>query len=175
MMTRRFGGRIWQAACRIIPALCFAGWFGVAFAQAPDAPAPDVSATLSDVATLPRDLSPWGMFENADVIMIAAPLAAVDISVELPVSNAQARPHPDRPLLVTLKSDLSLAVGDTSVTRERLGPVLDEATGGNRSERVSLRTDKRLTYGDLTQVMNPLRAAGYLKVSLEQLETDQPH
>jgi biopolymer transport protein ExbD len=31
------------------------------------------------------------------------------------------------------------------------------------------------SYGGLIQVMNLLRAADYLKVSLETLETDQPH
>jgi biopolymer transport protein ExbD len=33
----------------------------------------------------------------------------------------------------------------------------------------------RVSYGGLIQVMNLLRAADYLKVSLETLETDQPH
>jgi biopolymer transport protein ExbB len=46
-----------------------------AFAQAPDAPGPDVAAALPDVGTLlPRDLSPWGMFLNADIIVKAVML-----------------------------------------------------------------------------------------------------
>ena len=109
------------------------------------------------------------------IFMIAAPLATVDISVDLPASTAQAQPRPDRPLFLTLKSDLTLAVGDAPVAREGLAPALDQATGGNRSERVFLRADKRVSYGDLTQVMNLLRTAGYLKVALVALETDQPH
>jgi biopolymer transport protein ExbD len=108
------------------------------------------------------------------IFMIAAPLATVDISVDLPASTAQAQPRPDRPLFLTLKSDLTLAVGDTPVDREGLGPALDQATGSNRNERVFLRADKRVSYGDLTQVMNLLRAAGYLKVALVAAETDQP-
>jgi biopolymer transport protein ExbD len=109
------------------------------------------------------------------IFMIAAPLATVDISVDLPASTAQAQPRPERPLFLTLKSDLTLAVGDTPVARERLAPALDQATGGNRGERVFLRADKRVSYGDLTQVMNLLRTAGYLKVALVAAETDQPH
>ena len=107
------------------------------------------------------------------IFMIAAPLATVDISVDLPSSTAQAQPRPDRPLFLTLKSDLTLAVGDTPVAREGLAPALDEASGGNRSERVFLRADKRVSYGDLTQVMNLLREAGYLKVALVAAETDE--
>jgi biopolymer transport protein ExbD len=106
------------------------------------------------------------------IFMIAAPLATVDISVDLPASTAQAQPRPDRPLFLTLKSDLTLTVGDTPVARGRLGPALDEATGGNRGERVFLRADKAVSYGDLTQLMNLLRTAGYLKIALVAL--DQP-
>jgi biopolymer transport protein ExbD len=40
---------------------------------------------------------------------------------------------------------------------------------------VFLRADKRVSYGDLTQVMNLLREAGYLKVALVAAETDQAH
>jgi biopolymer transport protein ExbD len=109
------------------------------------------------------------------IFMIAAPLATVDISVDLPASTAQAQPRPDHPLILTLKSDLTLAVGDTPVARESLTPALDQATGGDHSQRVFLRADKRVSYGDLIDVMNLLRAADYLKVSLEALETDQPH
>ena len=109
------------------------------------------------------------------IFMIAAPLATVDISVELPASSAQAQPRPDRPLFLTLKSDLTLALGDAPVTHASLATALDAATGGDRSERVFLRADKAVSYGDLTDVMNLLRAAGYLKVALVALETDQPH
>ena len=109
------------------------------------------------------------------IFMIAAPLATVDISVDLPASTAQAQPRPDRPLFLTLKSDLTLALGDAPVLRADLAAALDQATGGDRGQRVFLRADRAVTYGDLTQLMNLLRTAGYLKVALVALETDQPH
>jgi biopolymer transport protein ExbD len=107
------------------------------------------------------------------IFMIAAPLATVDISVDLPASTAQAQSRPDRPLFLTLKSDLTLALGDAPVARASLAPALDAASGNDRTQRVFLRADKTVRYGDLTEVMNLLRAAGYLKVALVQLETDQ--
>jgi biopolymer transport protein ExbD len=106
------------------------------------------------------------------IFMIAAPLATVDISVDLPASTAQRQPRPDRPLFLTVKSDLSLALGDAPIARDGLTPALDQATGGDREQRVFLRADKAVPYGDLMQVMNLLRAAGYLKVALVGLETD---
>jgi biopolymer transport protein ExbD len=109
------------------------------------------------------------------IFMIAAPLATVDISVDLPASTAQRQPRPDRPLYLTIKPDLSLALGDAPIARDGLAPALDQATGADKNQRVFLRADKAVAYGDLMQVMNLLRAAGYLKVALVGLETDQPH
>ena len=47
---------------------------------------------------------------------------------------------------------------------------LDAATSADRDKRIFLRADKSVPYGELTRVMNLLRAAGYLKVALVGLE-----
>ena len=107
------------------------------------------------------------------IFMIAAPLATVDIAVDLPASSAQRQPRPEKPLFLTLKSDLSLAIGDNPVSRDGLGSTLDAATSGDREQRVFLRADKHVPYGELMGVMNALRAAGYLKVGLVGLESDR--
>ena len=54
------------------------------------------------------------------IFMVAAPLATVDIAVNLPSSNAQPQQRPSKPVYLTLKADLSLALGDNPVARERL-------------------------------------------------------
>jgi biopolymer transport protein ExbD len=106
------------------------------------------------------------------IFMIAAPLATVDVAVDLPASNAQRQPRPDKPLFLTIKSDLSLALGDAVVSSNGLGAALDQATGNDREQRIFLRADKSVPYGDIMQVMNILRATGYLKVALVALESD---
>jgi len=108
------------------------------------------------------------------IFMIAAPLATVDISVDLPTANAQPQKRPDQPLFLTLKSDLSLALGDQAVTRENLGPALEQASDGDKQRRVFLRADKAVAYGELMRVMNELRSVGYLKLALVGLEADAP-
>jgi biopolymer transport protein ExbD len=107
------------------------------------------------------------------IFMVAAPLATVDVSVDLPTSNAQRQPRPDRPLFLTVKSDLTLALGDEAIARDSLASALDGATGGDKEQRIFLRADRAVSYGDVMQVMNGLRAAGYLKVALVGLESDQ--
>ena len=104
------------------------------------------------------------------IFMVAAPLATVDIAVNLPSSNAQPQQRPSKPVYLTLKSDLSLAIGDNTVARDRLAGALDAATNGDKEERIFLRADRSVPYGDVMQVMNDLRAARYLKVALVGLE-----
>ena len=53
------------------------------------------------------------------IFMIAAPLATVDVAVDLPTSNAVRQPRPDKPIFLTVKSDRTLAIGDSPVTPRR--------------------------------------------------------
>ena len=108
------------------------------------------------------------------IFMVAAPLFTVDIPVDLPVSQAQPHKRPDKPLFVTLKADLSLAVGEETVARSALGAALERTTSGQRDTRLYLRADKTVPYGALMEVMDQLRAAGYLKVGLVGLEGPPP-
>jgi biopolymer transport protein ExbD len=104
------------------------------------------------------------------IFMVAAPLATVDILVNLPASSAQPQPRPEKPLYLTVKSDLTLALGNDPVARDLLRGTLDRATSGDKDARIFLRADKTVSYGEVMEVMNLLRAAGYLKVALVGLE-----
>lgn len=104
------------------------------------------------------------------IFMVAAPLATVDIAVDLPASNAQPQPRPDKPVYLTVKPDLSLSVGNETVGRGALSSVLDANTSGQKDTRIFLRADKLVPYGEVMQVMNLLRTAGYLKVALVGME-----
>ena len=52
------------------------------------------------------------------IFMVAAPLATVDMPVDLPSSTAEPQPRPDKPIYLTLKADRSLALGDDPVAGE---------------------------------------------------------
>jgi biopolymer transport protein ExbD len=107
------------------------------------------------------------------IFMIAAPLATVDIPVELPSTTAQRQERPDKPIFLTIKADRSLAIGDDVIARESLAQALNVAAKGNHDERIFLRADKIVAYGDIMQVMNDMRTAGYLKIALVGLEDRQ--
>jgi biopolymer transport protein ExbD len=104
------------------------------------------------------------------IFMVAAPLATVDVAVDLPASTARPQPRPEKPLFLTLRPDLSLSLGDTPVSRDLLGVTLSRATDGDKGTRIFLRADKGVSYGDVMEVMNLLRTTGFLKVALVGLE-----
>jgi biopolymer transport protein ExbD len=76
-----------------------------------------------------------------------------------------------------LKTDLSLSLGNETVAEGAIGATLARITNSDREQRIFLRADKAVPYGELMRVMNLLRAEGYLKIALVGLEdtaTDRP-
>jgi len=104
------------------------------------------------------------------IFMVAAPLATVDIGVNLPGSTAPEQPRPDKPVFLTIKSDMTLLIGETTVPREQLAGVLDTVTSNHKDETIFIRADKTVDYAGLMSVMNSLRDGGYLKLALVGLE-----
>jgi len=104
------------------------------------------------------------------IFMVAAPLATVDIQVNLPTAKADPTPRPDKPIFLTVKADLSYALGETPVPRDQLGGALQVVTKGDKDMRIFVRADKTVPYGEMMEVLNAMLAAGYLKVALVGLE-----
>jgi TonB system transport protein ExbD (group 1) len=108
------------------------------------------------------------------IFMVAAPLATVDVAVNLPASTAEPQPRPDKPVFLTVRRDLTLAIGEQTVSRDSLALGLSAVTKGDTNTRIFLRADKEVAYGQLMEVMNLMRRAGYLKIALVGLEKPPP-
>jgi biopolymer transport protein ExbD len=108
------------------------------------------------------------------IFMVAAPLSTVDVHVDLPVSTAKPQPKPDKPVYLTIKQDRSLNIGNESVPRTQFIARLGEAVRFDKNKRVFLRADQDVPYGELMNVLNVMRDAGYLKVALVGLEGVPP-
>lgn len=106
------------------------------------------------------------------IFMVAAPLATVDVPVDLPSSTATAKPQDEAPIYLTVRADRSLRLNDDPVDRSHLKAALDRLSHGDPGERVYLRADKTVSYDVLMATMDALRDAGYLKVALVGLEHD---
>lgn len=109
------------------------------------------------------------------VFMVAAPLATVNVPVDLPVSTANPPPPPIEPVYVTLQADMSVSVGEDKIPSSQFAEAVDRAAKGDKGARIMLRADRNVDYGHLMALMNMLRQAGYLKVALVGVESgDSP-
>ena len=104
------------------------------------------------------------------IFMVAAPLATVDLPVDLPTSSAVPQKKPDKPTYVSIRPDLTVAIGETPVKRAELVSALDQAPDNSKDRFIFLRADKAVPYGDLMDVLELLRAGGYTKIKLVALE-----
>jgi biopolymer transport protein ExbD len=103
------------------------------------------------------------------IFMVAAPLSTVDLPVDLPSSTAVPTKKPDKPIYITIKADLAVAVGETPIKRADLVRALESSTEG-KEQRIFLRADRGVPYGELIDVLEILRVAGYAKIALVALE-----
>ncbi len=103
------------------------------------------------------------------IFMIAAPLSTVDLPVDLPTSTAVPQKKPDKPIYVTIKADLGIAIGEDLVKRVDLIKSLNGMSLG-QDQRILLRADKSVPYGEMMSVLEILRDGGYAKIALVTLE-----
>ncbi len=104
------------------------------------------------------------------IFMVAAPLSTVQLPVDLPAASAAAQPQPEEPITITLQADSRLMLGEAAVELDTLDRALDGLTGADKTRRVFVRADKRAAYGDVMEVLNVLRVAGYTQISLVALQ-----
>ncbi|MDB5547290.1 MAG: TonB system transport protein ExbD [Tardiphaga sp.] len=104
------------------------------------------------------------------IFMVAAPLSTVDLPIDLPSSTATPQKKPDKPTYVSIKPDLSLAIGEQMVKRIDLVRSLDAAPNLTKENPIFVRSDRAVPYGELMDVLEILRAGGYGKIKLVALE-----
>jgi biopolymer transport protein ExbD len=105
------------------------------------------------------------------IFMVAAPLSTVDLPLDLPTSSAIPQKKPDKPIYVSIKPDLAVAIGETQVKRADLVRTLDATADASKDGFIFLRADRAVPYGELMDVLEILRAGGYTKVKLVALES----
>ncbi|MFK8260471.1 TonB system transport protein ExbD [Erwinia sp. AnSW2-5] len=105
------------------------------------------------------------------IFMVAAPLATVDVRVNLPASTSSPQPRPEKPVYLSIKADRQLFIGNDAVTQETLVDTLIKQTEGKKDTTIFFQADKSVDYETLMGVMDKLRQAGYLKIGLMGMES----
>ena len=103
------------------------------------------------------------------IFMVAAPLAAVTVKVELPPAVAKPSTNPPKPVYISVQSNGRLFIQDFPTDIATLGDDLRRQLGQRRNpgkERIYIRADKDVLYGDFMGVMNMLQDNGFYSVAL---------
>ena len=102
------------------------------------------------------------------IFMVAAPRAAVTVQVNLPPAVAKPSTNPPKPVYISIQAGGSIYIGDSRVELADIGDTL-RTTIGQRNpekERIFIRADKDVLYGDFMGVMNMLQDNGFYSVAL---------
>ena len=103
------------------------------------------------------------------IFMVAAPLAAVTVKVDLPPAVAKPSTNPPKPVYISLQSNGRVFIQDKPSDLASLGDDLRNHLGATRNptkERIFIRADKEVLYGDFMGVMNMLQDNGFYSVAL---------
>jgi len=106
------------------------------------------------------------------IFMVAAPLLATGVAVDLPQTKAGPLNINQKPLSIAINDQGQLFLMDAPIANEDLIPKLQSVAKDGFDERIYLRADKSILYGRVAEVMASLTAAGYKKVALVT-ETDK--
>lgn len=101
------------------------------------------------------------------VFMITAPLLTTGVEVSLPKASAENLQAPkSQPLSVSLNANGEIYIQDTKVTTEDLVSTLYAIAGEGYEERIYLRADQGVNYGNVMEVMTRMQRAGYRNIAL---------
>ncbi len=102
------------------------------------------------------------------IFMVAAPLASVSVELKLPDAVAKPRPNPPKPVYISIQKGGALYIGDFPTDLASMGDDLRKQVGKRdpSKERLFIRADKEVRYGDFMQVMNTLQDNGFYSVAL---------
>lgn len=128
------------------------------------------SAPLSDMNVTPLvDV----MLVLLIVFMVAAPLMATGIPIDLP--KTQTKPLIDQkpPIVVSLDAEGRLFVDKSEVATDQIVAVLSESAEA-KDRRIHVRADQTLSYGRIIEVMGLINSGGYTKVALVSESPTKP-
>ena len=100
------------------------------------------------------------------IFMVAAPLLATGVAIDLPQTKAGPLNIDQKPISIAINDQGQLFLMDAPIANDDLIAKLQTVAKEGFDERIYLRADKGILYGRVAEVMAALVAAGYKKVAL---------
>ena len=100
------------------------------------------------------------------VFMVAAPLMAVGVPVDLPKVQAKQLNDQKPPIVVSIDSTGAYFIDQTAIDSDQLLPTLSSNSENDKERRIHVRGDRTIAYGKVMEVMGLINGAGFTKVAL---------
>ncbi|MBM7852525.1 biopolymer transport protein TolR [Methylopila capsulata] len=100
------------------------------------------------------------------IFMVSAPLLTVGVPIDLPQTSANPLNEEKEPLTITVNTKGEVFLQETPVAVEDLAPRLIAITNSGYEERIYVRGDRNVNYGQVMKVMGTLSGAGFRRVAL---------
>ncbi len=100
------------------------------------------------------------------VFMVTAPMLATGLKVDLPQAKSSQPVNPKDPIVVSVTSDGTVAVGTDTMAITDLVPALLKMTGGDTTRIIQIRADKLATYGAIVGTLDELASNGMVHIAL---------
>lgn len=100
------------------------------------------------------------------IFMVTAPLLTTGVPVDLPKTRTQPLGQDSEPLSVTIRKDGRIYLQNTPIAPEDLVTRLTAIAQNGYDQRIFVRGDASVPYGQVVEVMGILNTAGFTKVGL---------
>jgi biopolymer transport protein TolR len=100
------------------------------------------------------------------IFMVAAPLLATGVPIDLPHTKASALNIEQKPLSVAIDEKGEVYVMDDLVPMDKLADKLKDVAKDGFDSRIYVRGSNEVNYGKIAEVMSIITTAGYKKVAL---------
>ncbi|ESR26176.1 Biopolymer transport protein ExbD/TolR [Lutibaculum baratangense AMV1] len=100
------------------------------------------------------------------IFMVSAPLLTVGVPIELPRTQANPLDSDKEPLTVSVNAEGQVFLQDTEIPLEELADRLAAVAAEGMQERIFVRADRGVGYGEVMRVMGRLNRAGFSRIGL---------
>ena len=100
------------------------------------------------------------------IFMVAAPLLATGVPIDLPHTKASALNIEQKPLSIAIDEKGQVYLMDDPVPLEQLADKLKDAAHDGFDQRIYVRGADEVNYGKIAEVMSIITTAGYKRVAL---------
>ncbi|HUF44705.1 MAG TPA: protein TolR [Aestuariivirgaceae bacterium] len=100
------------------------------------------------------------------VFMVTAPLLTVGVPIELPETRAQPIQGDSEPLTVSVAPGGMIYLQETEIDLDTLAPKLIAIAKEGYDQRIFVRGDRSVDYGNVMKVMGVLNRAGFRRIAL---------